>query len=105
MINQSSILLSGIGVYLLRLFYKKDGTLENMELKKIPELSENRNSFCCMPSKPLKDNTYLIFMGSYMTNARLYEFEILTEPIVDLTVFFFFQSKYRSLKNLNSKIT
>jgi hypothetical protein len=87
MLNQSTILLSGIGLYILKLFFRKDNSLENMELKKISELSEHRFSFYCMQSKPLRDNTYMIFLGSYMTNSRLYEFELFNEPVMELSVF------------------
>ena len=86
-IDPTHILLVGIGAYLLKLsLKKKDNIVQSMELIKIPELNLNRISFIAAFPKSQRENSYIFFLGSYMTNSQLYEFELHPEPIVELQV-------------------
>jgi hypothetical protein len=85
-LDASTILLAGVGLYLLKMKFKKDLSLESIELNEISEQATSRFSFLAAYPKLTKDKHNIIMAGSYMTNSHLLELELLSEPQPDLMV-------------------
>ncbi len=66
--------------------FNKDNTLQDMILTKIQELENNRISHIHSFRKPGREESYILFLGSYMTNAQLFELELYQEASAELGV-------------------